>query len=124
MRTDKRIYNNIHVHYPGVNSLLPDVSEGKDVRKVSVDGCFVEELQDDLKVTQPILKTCSVCQEVNFMKLENKTNYILCCIQRHTNLLFSSCLMQTIEAFLCHGNGSPDEIFSICLSNENREMHP
>jgi hypothetical protein len=26
--------------------------------------------------------------------------------------------------FLCHGNGSPDEILSICLAQENREMYP
>jgi hypothetical protein len=26
--------------------------------------------------------------------------------------------------FLCHGNGSQDEILSICLAQENRKMHP
>jgi hypothetical protein len=38
--------------------------------------------------------------------------------------LFSSCLMQPGEEFLCHGNGSLDEILSICLAQENREMYP
>jgi hypothetical protein len=26
--------------------------------------------------------------------------------------------------FLCHGNGSPEEILSTCLAQENREMYP
>jgi hypothetical protein len=26
--------------------------------------------------------------------------------------------------FMCHGNGSPDEILSIYLAQENREMYP
>jgi hypothetical protein len=38
--------------------------------------------------------------------------------------LSSSRLMQPGEEFLCHGNGSPDEILSICLAQENREMYP
>jgi hypothetical protein len=37
---------------------------------------------------------------------------------------FSSCLMQPDKEFLCHGNGSPDEILSICLAQENRRMYP
>jgi hypothetical protein len=32
--------------------------------------------------------------------------------------------MQPGEEFLCHGNGSPDEILSICLAQENREIYP
>jgi hypothetical protein len=36
----------------------------------------------------------------------------------------SSCLMQPGDEFLCLGNGSPDEILSICLAQENREMYP
>jgi hypothetical protein len=31
--------------------------------------------------------------------------------------------MQPGEEFLCHGNGSLDEILSICLEQENREMY-
>jgi hypothetical protein len=37
--------------------------------------------------------------------------------------LFSWCLLQPGEVFLCHGNGSPDKILSICLAQENREMY-
>jgi hypothetical protein len=32
--------------------------------------------------------------------------------------------MQPGEEFLCHGNVLPDEILSICLAQENREMYP
>jgi hypothetical protein len=28
------------------------------------------------------------------------------------------------EEFLCHGNGSPEEILSICLAQENWQMYP
>jgi hypothetical protein len=45
-------------------------------------------------------------------------------VQRCMYSLFSSCLMQPGEEFLCHGNGSPDEILSICLGQEKREMYP
>jgi hypothetical protein len=45
-------------------------------------------------------------------------------IQRCMHLLFSSCLMQPSEEFLCHGSGSPDKILSVCLAQENREMYP
>jgi hypothetical protein len=30
----------------------------------------------------------------------------------------------TGEQFYCPGNGSPDEILSICLAQKNREMYP
>jgi hypothetical protein len=49
-------------------------------------------------------------------------------VQRCVHSLFSSCLMQRNcfwpARFLCPGNGSPYEIFSICLAQENREMFP
>jgi hypothetical protein len=46
-------------------------------------------------------------------------------VQRCMHSLFSSCLMQPGEEFLCHGNGSPDnEILLNCLAQENREMYP
>jgi hypothetical protein len=45
-------------------------------------------------------------------------------VQRCMHSLFSSCLMQPGEEFLCHGNVSPDEILSICLVQENQEMYP
>jgi hypothetical protein len=46
-------------------------------------------------------------------------------VQRCMHSLFFSCLMQPCEEFLCHGNGSPDEILLIfCLAQENREMYP
>jgi hypothetical protein len=33
-------------------------------------------------------------------------------------------LFLTFDArFVCHRNSSPDEIFSICLAQENREMY-
>jgi hypothetical protein len=54
-------------------------------------------------------------------KLQTKNNVIISVgnahrIQRCMHSLFSSCLMQPGEEFLCHGNGSPDEIFiSKCL---------
>jgi hypothetical protein len=60
---------------------------------------------------------------------KTKNNVILSvgnvhCVQRCMHALFSSCLMQSDEEFLCHGNGSPDEIFSICLVQENQEVYP
>jgi hypothetical protein len=42
-------------------------------------------------------------------------------VHRCMHSLFSSCLMQPGEELLCHGNGSPDEILSICLAQESRE---
>jgi hypothetical protein len=45
-------------------------------------------------------------------------------VQRCMYSLCSSCMMQPGEEFLCHGNGSPDEILQICLAQENREMYP
>jgi hypothetical protein len=53
------------------------------------------------------------------------------CVHRCMRSLFSSCLMQPGEEFLqwrlkctAHGNGSPDDILSICLAQKNREMYP
>jgi hypothetical protein len=51
--------------------------------------------------------------------LEMSTAFSDACIS-----LFSSCLMQPGEKFLCDGNGSPKEILSICLVEENQEMYP
>jgi hypothetical protein len=45
-------------------------------------------------------------------------------VYRCMHSLFYSCLMQPGEEFLCHGNGSPDEILLICLAQGNREMYP
>jgi hypothetical protein len=87
------------------------------------------DFQDDRKVTQPIPDTCSICQKINYTNHKTKNNVILNVenvhrVQRRMHSLFSSCLMQPSEEFLCHRNGSPDDILSICLAQENREMYP
>jgi hypothetical protein len=87
-------------------------------------------IQGDRKVTQPIHDTCPVCQKINYTEIrKQKNNVILSAgnvhrVQRCMHSLFSSCLMQPGEEFLCHRNDSPDEILSICLAQENREMYP
>jgi hypothetical protein len=45
-------------------------------------------------------------------------------VQRFKHSLFSSCMMEPCEQFLCHGNGSSDEVLSIYLAQENRQMYP
>lgn len=42
-------------------------------------------------------------------------------VQRCTQSLFTLCFMQSDEEFQFHGTGSPDEIFSIYVPQENRE---
>jgi hypothetical protein len=49
--------------------------------------------------------------------------HIKCC-KCPTRSVFSSCLMQPGEQFLCHRNGSPDQILWICLAQENWELYP
>jgi hypothetical protein len=91
----------------------------------------IKKVQDDRKVTQRIPDTCSICQKINYTEIIKKKNNVIlsignvqCRVQRCMHLFFSPCLMQPGEEFLCHGNGSPDEILSICLTQENREMYP
>jgi hypothetical protein len=45
------------------------------------------------------------------------------CTQQCMRSLFSSCLMQTGEEFLCHRNGSPGETVFICMAQQNQEMY-
>jgi hypothetical protein len=84
----------------------------------------------DQKVTQPIPDTCAICQKNKLhWNQEKKSNVILSvgnvrCVQQYMHSLFSSCLMQLGEEFLCHGNGSPDKILSVCLAQENWEVYP
>jgi hypothetical protein len=79
------------------------------------------DIQSDKKVTQPILDSCSIKKK---HYIEIRKNVVLSVGNvRRTHLLFS-CLMQPGEEFPCHGNGSPDEILSLCLVQENREMYP
>jgi hypothetical protein len=86
-------------------------------------------VQDDRKVTQPIPDTCSICQKIKYIEIRKQKNNIILSVgnvhrvQRCMHSLFSSCLMQPGEDFLCHGNGLPDEILSICLTQKNREMY-
>jgi hypothetical protein len=87
-------------------------------------------VQGDRKFTQPIPGTCSMCQKINYIEIrKQKTMFYICVgnvhrVQRCMHSLFSSCLIQPGEEVLCHGNGSPVEILSICLAQENREMYP
>jgi hypothetical protein len=84
--------------------------------------------QGDRKVTQPIPDTCFICKKINYIEIRKQCGIWvgknIHRVQRCMHLLFSSCLMQPDEEFLCHGNGLPDEILSICLAQENREMYP
>jgi hypothetical protein len=71
-------------------------------------------VQGDRKFTQHIPDTCSIYQKINSIEIRKQK-------QRRSkvdrNGFCHAC-------FLCHGNGSPDEILSICLAKENREMYP
>jgi hypothetical protein len=58
------------------------------------------------------------------LKSESKNNVVLGVGNVRLRSPVSSCLYQTGEGILCHGNGSPDDILSICLAQENREMYP
>jgi hypothetical protein len=87
-------------------------------------------IQADQTVMQPIPEACSICQKTNYIEIWKKKKKVILsvgnvhCIQRCMHSLFSSYLMQPSEGFLWHGKGSPDEILSICLEQENRKMYP
>jgi hypothetical protein len=60
---------------------------------------------------------------------KTKSNVILSvgnvhCIQWCMHSVSSSCLMKPGEEFLCHRSGSPGEVLSVCLAQENWEMYP
>jgi hypothetical protein len=79
------------------------------------------------KVTKTIPDTCFIGQKEIKIKSEIKNHVMLNVgnvhlFQRCTNSVFSSRLLQFGEEFLCYGNGSPDEIISICLEQEIREV--
>jgi hypothetical protein len=91
----------------------------------------ISDIQAYRKVTQPIPDTCSICKKNKKKPLKsgNKNNVILNVgnvhrVQRCMYSLFSYLFMQPGEEFLCHRNGLLDEILSICLTQENREMYP
>jgi hypothetical protein len=84
-------------------------------------------MQGDRKVTQPISDKCCICYKQIYIRKKN--NVVLSVgnvhrVQRCMHSLFSTCLMQPGEEFLCHGNCSLEEILSICLAQEHREMYP
>jgi hypothetical protein len=81
-------------------------------------------MQDTLEVTQPISDTCSICKKISYIEIRCLGVTSDHRVRRCVHSLFPSCLMQPSEEFLCHRNGSPDEILSICLAQENREMYP
>jgi hypothetical protein len=86
-------------------------------------------IQGERKATQPIPDTCSIFQKINYIEIRKKSNVILSAgnvhrVQRCMHSLFSSSLMQTGKEFPCQGNGSPDEILSMCLAQEKRKMYP
>jgi hypothetical protein len=94
-----------------------------------LDMCIIYNIQGDRKVTQPTPDICSISQKINYTEIrKQKNNVIFCvgnvhCVQQCRHSLFFSSLMQPGEE-LCHGKGSPDEILSICLAQENWEMYP
>jgi hypothetical protein len=88
-------------------------------------------IQGDQKVTQPIPDTCSICEKNKLNRNEEtkKQCYIKCwkCPPRsamHTFTLFLMSDATRWRVSAVTGNGSPDEISSICLEQENREMYP
>jgi hypothetical protein len=136
-----KLFKIIYITYRTLISyILKQISstftEWRKIHKYKTIWSFVADyllLQDDRKVTQHIPDICSICQKITLkleIKLRWKQKTILFCVgnvhrvQRCMHSLFSSCLMQPGEEFLCHGNGSPDEILSICLTQENRELCP
>jgi hypothetical protein len=74
--------------------------------------------------------TYFVCQKINYFEIGKQKSGvtlrvgIVDRVQRCVHLLFSSCLLQPAEEFLCQGNCSPDQLLLICLTQENREMCP
>jgi hypothetical protein len=69
---------------------------------------------------QTIPDSCSIYQKINYIEIRRQKNNVTFSVvnvhrvQWCMHSLFSSCLMKPCEEFLCHGNGSPDEILSIC----------
>jgi hypothetical protein len=85
--------------------------------------------QGDRKVTQPVLDTCAICQKINYIQIRKKQGYIKCwkCPPLSAMHAFTLCLMFDATRWRVSavtGNGSPDEILSNCLAQENREMYP
>jgi hypothetical protein len=122
----------LHANSEGYcQSLHPDLC-GNNQRCFSLFSCSTYALiiQSNRKVTQPIPDTCSICQKINYIDIRKQKNNVILSVgnvhrvQRCMHSLVSSCLMQPGEEFLFHGNGSPDEILSICLAQKNREMYP
>jgi hypothetical protein len=89
---------------------------------------FYKLIQGDLKVMKQITDTYSIFQKINYNKIRKQKKtmlyFLLEMSTAFSDACFSSRLMQSGEEFLCHGNGSPDEILSICSAQENREMFP
>jgi hypothetical protein len=95
-------------------------------------------MQGDRKVMEHIPDTCSICQKINYFRR----------IFQSEEKVFSVTFVESVTKsdgyrpnyrhltpkadwncfcparFLCHGNGLPDEILSICLAQENQEMYP
>jgi hypothetical protein len=92
-------------------------------------------IQSDWKVMQTIPDTCSICQKINYIEIKKKQKkrcYIKCwkcplhsVMHAITVFLMSDATRWRVSAcFLYHRNGSPDEILSIFLAQENQEMYP
>jgi hypothetical protein len=94
-------------------------------------------VQTDRNVTQPIPDTRSICQKINYIKIRKQKKKVKLSVRNVHSVTKFDYIVQTRHLapkvdrngfcparFLCHGNGSPDEILLICLAQENREMYP
>jgi hypothetical protein len=66
--------------------------------------------------------------QINKIILKSEQNAMINCLLEMSTAFsdasihsFSSCIMQPGDEFLCHGNGTSDDILSICLAQKNRE---
>jgi hypothetical protein len=77
------------------------------------------DVRSDRKVTQTIPEACSVCKKINYFEIKTENGeYPL----RSTMHAFTVYFMFDAR-FLCHGNGLPEEILTICLAQKNWKMY-
>jgi hypothetical protein len=94
----------------------------------------VMKTRKDRKVRHPIPDTCSVCRKTKQTEIRKKNIPCWQCAQRSAMHAFRLVSSLNTEGrpehrvrparFVCHGDGSPHDISSICFAQENWNMWP
>jgi hypothetical protein len=85
------------------------------------------DIQYDRKVTQPILDTRSIFQKIKYIEIRKKKTMLYKMLEMpaaFNDSSFPHVWCTSVKSFCSDQNSSPDEILSICLAQENREMYP